>query len=305
MDLVIYFLCFIILWKSSDLIVGSISKLAHHLRISAFSVSFFILGMLTDLPEATVGVNSLISHTPQIFIGNMLGGILALYIFIVPILAIIGNGISLKHELKPKELILTIFAILMPAILFITGKIYFWQGFILIGLYFLLFFFLEKSQVVKATRTGKFHLGKDLLKICLGVILILFSSHFLVQKTVEFAQVLGVTPFVVSFILMGIGTNIPELSLALDSIIKHKKEIAFGDVLGSAVSYLLIMGVLIIFNWSEISLPANYLFQLGFIIIGLGLFYIFAKSNNKISRREGLVLLAVYVIFLVAQIWNK
>lgn len=305
MDFLIYVLCFVVLWKSSDLIVGSISKLAHHLRISAFSVSFFILGLLTDLPEATVGINSLANNTPQIFIGNMLGGTLALFIFIIPILAVVGNGISLKHDLNSKELVATILVILAPAALFLTGSVYLWFGFVLIILYFVLFFFLERKQMVKFSPVSKFHWGWDVLKICLGVILILVSSHFLVQKTVEFSQILGVSPFLISFVLMGVGTNIPELSLAVDSIIKHKKEIAFGDILGSAVSYLLIMGVLIIFNWSKIVLPGNYLLQLAFLIIGVVMFYVFAMSKNEISRREGFVLLFVYVIFLIVQLWQR
>jgi cation:H+ antiporter len=305
-DCLVYVLCFVVLWKSSDLIVNSVSKLAHKLKISAFSISFFILGFLTSLPEIMVGFNSVITGKPEIFVGNLLGGTLVLFIFVIPFLAVFGNGLSLKHELSKKHLIISLLVILAPAFLLLDNRAAVWEGLVLISSYAFLFFVLERGQYSATLKQDRnFHWFKDATKIFLGVILIAVSSFILVEKTVYFANLVGLSPFIISFIIVALGTNLPEIVLAFRAISSGKKDIALGDFLGSAVANCLIMGILIIINQRDILIPTNFLLQFIFLFGGIAVFYYFTRSSRNISRREGLVLLTLYIIFLVVQIWNR
>src|SRR4030042_5741949 len=98
-----YFLSFFVIWYGAGLIISAVDKISKKSNISKFAVSFFILGLLTSTPELAVGINSIADHDPEIFVGNLLGGIIVIFLLIVPILAIMGNGIKLAHQLNSKN----------------------------------------------------------------------------------------------------------------------------------------------------------------------------------------------------------
>ena len=53
----------------------------------------------------------------------------------------------------------------------------------------------------------------------------------------------------------------------------------------------------------DIILNNNYTISLIFLLLNLTLFYFFAKSKNTVSRKESLILLSTYVLFLLTQIF--
>jgi len=102
--------------------------------------------------------------------------------------------------------------------------------------------------------------------------------------------------------LVTFGTNLPEITLAVEAILKKKRDIAFGDVLGSAVINTPILGIICII--SPFSVP-DYLrmrVTLALLFIVSLFFFIAALSKRDITRKEGLVLLASYVLFVVFEL---
>ena len=85
--------------------MDSVDRLAHKLHLSSFAVSFFLLGILTSVPEISVGVNSLIERKPEIFVGNLIGGIIVIFLLIIPVLAVFGNGVKLTHQMSRDHLV--------------------------------------------------------------------------------------------------------------------------------------------------------------------------------------------------------
>ncbi|PIQ72690.1 hypothetical protein COY13_01085 [Candidatus Roizmanbacteria bacterium CG_4_10_14_0_2_um_filter_36_35] len=92
-----YLVSFLILWYCSGIIIRSVDRFAHRLKLSSFAVSFFVLGILTSVPEFSVGINSIINKTPDVFVGNLLGSSLVLFIFVIPLLAVFGGGVKMVH----------------------------------------------------------------------------------------------------------------------------------------------------------------------------------------------------------------
>lgn len=291
-----FFIWCILLWFGTGLIVSSIDKFARSLKISAFSLSFFILGILTSIPEIAVGTSALVKGTPEVFVGNLLGGIPIIFLLIIPILAIFGNGIKLNHELTPMNLFLTFAVIVAPALFVLDKKVNNLEGVVMIILYGALFFLLEgkKGGVLKLSKRPSGIVG---IKILVGAMLVFGSAHFLLEQTLYYANVFGISPFYVSLIALSLGTNIPELSLAIRSVISGKKDIALGDYMGSAAANTVLFGIFTLLTPAE-SFAVNHSFiTFGFIAGGLVLFYYFYTSKRDISRTEGFVLLGMYMLF--------
>ena len=65
-DIFLYLLSFVFIWFGAGLIVSSVDAFARKLRISSFALSFFVLGILTSLPEISVGINSILRNETEL-----------------------------------------------------------------------------------------------------------------------------------------------------------------------------------------------------------------------------------------------
>jgi cation:H+ antiporter len=173
----LYVASFVLIWYGSGLIVAAASKFSNKLRLSAFAFSFIFLGLLTSIPELSVGLQAVADNDPEIFVGNLLGGIIVLFLLVIPLLAVFGNGISLKHELDKKTLLTTLGVILLPSILVLDRKITNIEGGLLIIAYVALLYFVERKNGIfdkdnKRLLNAKAYSVGDIIKIIAGIVLV-------------------------------------------------------------------------------------------------------------------------------------
>jgi cation:H+ antiporter len=302
-NFLLYIVAFVWIWLGSGLIISAAGKFSRKLRLSAFAFSFVFLGMLTSAPEFSVGLQAVADHDPQIFVGNLLGGIIVLFLVVIPLLAVFGNGISLKHELDKKTLIYTLLVILAPAFFILDKKITMPEGLFMILLYCVLLFLVERKNGIFDSDNSRLldikeYSYRDILKILLGIGIVFASSSVIVDKTVYFAGFFHLPVFYISLIIVAIGTDLPELSLALRSVISGKKDIAMGDYIGAASVSTLLFGIFTLLHEGDIVTESNFLITFVFIALALLLFYIFFNTRMYISRKNGFILLGLYVLFL-------
>jgi len=301
---------FFVIWYASGIIINVVDSLAHRLKMSSFVISFFVLGILTSIPEFSVGLNSIINGRPEIFVGNLLGASLIIFILVIPILAIFGNGIKLVHQLTEKNLIFSLLVVATPVFLIADNLLTRTEGVFLIFIYGILFYFIEKKGGLlkifeEKTLPNKKNLAEIITRLIFAISVIFFTSNFIVNQTIYFSQYFGISSFIISLIFLSIGTNLPELSLAVRSVTMGKKDIALGDYLGSSAANTLFFGILTLLNGKRVVF-GNYAIQtLILTLLGLGIFYLFSRSKNDISRKEGLILLLVYVVFISVELIFK
>ena len=306
-NLSLFIFALIALWLGSGLIVNSLDNISRRLEISAFAVSFFLLGFLTSLPELSVGINAIIDKTPEIYIGNLIGGSVIIFLLIIPLLAILGNGIILSHQLTSNKLIFSLYVIGLPSLLIIDKNLTSVESLLLIIAYSVLLYAFEKRKGIFDHFRDKLYLdnrdtARDFFKIFTGAFVVFMSSGILVEKTIVFSRYLHVSPFLLSLLGLSIGTNLPEISIAARSITSGKKEIALGDYIGSAATNSMLLGILTIINNQPVAFQNHFLITFLFMWAGLILFYFFTRSKNDISRKEGFALLFLYLVFFLVEI---
>lgn len=306
-QILIYALCFVVIWVASGLVVDPIASLAKSWRLPSFIVSFFVLGLLTSLPEMTIGTISILHGDPVIYAGSLLGGVIVILLGIIPLLGVVGNGIKVPTQLGKNQLIFTLIVVLAPAFLTADQQIGEWEAIFLILLYLCLFmFFSIKQDFLGKVRSALERKSKNwmamIFKIVVGMILLVLASSQIVNSTLYFADILDISPFFVSLIVVAIGTNLPEISIIFRSVLSKKKEVAFADYLGSASASSFLFGVFVLVGGKTLHLPNHFMQRFLFLAVGVALFYVFARSRNFISRKESAVLLALYIAFLVFEI---
>ncbi len=299
-----YFFSFLTIWYGAGLIISSIERFSKKLKLSSFSVSFFLLGLLTSTPEFAVGLTAVTKNDPQIFVGNLLGGIIVIFLFIIPLLAIFGNGITLYHKLDKNALLLALCVIVAPSFLILDKKVTNTEGIILIFIYIFLFYFIERKKGIFDSKNSDIlhtqaYSLEDIGKVLFGIILVFVSSQIIVDKTLYFAKVFSISEYYISLIMLSLGTNLPEISLAVRSVISGKKDVAFGDYMGSAAANTLLFGFFTLLNNGEVLTVNNFLVTFLFISLSLGLFYALTRVHNNLTRDKGIILFILYILFVV------
>src|SRR3989339_586716 len=299
----LYFSSFFVIWYCSGIIIRSVENLAQRLKISPFAMSFFVLGILTSIPEFSIGINSIINNTPDIFVGNLLGASL-----IIPLLAVFGGVVKLVHQLSENNLIFSLLVVAAPVFLIADNVLTRTEGVFLILIYFILFYFIEKrhglTTIIQKEEKKIFskHFFEDAVELLLASTIIFLASRHIVTETEYFSSMLKVSQFLISIIILSIGTNLPEISLTFKAIVSKKNEVALGDYLGSASANTLLFGLFTLLNGKRVDVSVYSFRILLLTLLGLGVFYLFSRSKNEISKKEGKILLLIYLLFIVVQV---
>ncbi|MBM3255877.1 MAG: sodium:calcium antiporter [Candidatus Moranbacteria bacterium] len=306
--ILIYVLSFAGVWIGSGIIIKSVERLSRALKISCFTISFLVLGFFTSITEFSVGINSILTNDPEIYVGNLIGGCIVVFMLIIPLLAITGSKIRVNAELRGFNLPASLTVISLSVVLAMDGRIDRIDALISLAFFASLIIaiqlkrgILEKIKNVNpglVTRTSR-----EFLRISFGIATIFIASRFIVEQTLHFSQIFNLSPFLISLLVIGVGTNIPELSFVVRSVFMKSNQIAFGNYVGSASFNTFLLGILTLINGEAVILTNSYLVSLLFLVVGLLAFYHFARTKNTISRREGLVLFAFYLLFLVTEIY--
>jgi cation:H+ antiporter len=309
-DIALYVFSFFLIWYGSGLIISAVSTFSRSLSVSPFVFSFLFLGLLTSIPEFSVGLQATASGHTEIFIGNLLGGIIVLFLVVIPLLAIIGNGISVKNELSGLALLLTSGVILAPAFFVLDRVVSNFEGVIMIGMYAILMFFIQRNRGVldssnKKLLSLKKYSYKELLFLILGLGLVFISSRILLEKTIHFAEILGISAFYISLIVVALGTDMPEFILAIRSALQKKKDVAMGDYVGAAAASTLLFGVFTLLNGGVTERLDNFWITFVAIAAALAVFYFFSRSKQHLSRGEGCIMLGMYALFLCAEVISR
>lgn len=300
----LYLLSFIGLWIGSGFVVESISVLAKSWKLPIFTVSFFLLGLLTSLPEIAIGTSAVIEQDNSIYVGNLLGAIIVLFMCVIPLLGLVSNGVTIPKFLDKKRFAFILLTVIYPFFATLDKKITIWEGVFSVLMYialFTLFSFQHRSLLERIKDKLMFKKKKSkylLIKIIIGVTILFLSGKSIVDSTVFFADYLQISPFFISLVIVAIGTNIPEIAIVFRSLKSKKTDIAFADYLGSASANSLLFGIFSIASGKTVELPNHFLHRFLFLGIGLLVFFFFAKSNKKLSWLECLLLFIAYLLFI-------
>lgn len=297
---------FIVLWFSSGLTVVGIEHLSKRVHVAPFLVSFFALGFLTSISEISVSVVSIIDKTPTISVGNLIGASTFLTLFLVPLQVIISNGIPVNSNHDKINLPVAYLVISLPVLLVLDRTLgYIDAGVMFFSYMFLLFTISGKKNLLDNIENSLNHdhtnVYKELAKVIFGTALIVLASKVIVDSLVNVSGQLNIDPFVIGILFLAVGTNIPELTILLRSLIGHRKDIALGDYIGSAALNTLLLSFLIIMNGGPISLGHGLKLNVLLLPLGAVLFLMFA-TNKRFERREASLLIILYIAFVALEL---
>jgi len=288
-----------------DFLVKGSTNLALRLRISPLVVGLTIVAFGTSSPELLVSINAVISGSPDLTMGNVIGSNICNLALVLGITAIIRpirvNSDSIKIDWP-----MTMGSSVLLYFLVREGLLKSFEGVIFIGLLIgYTAFVIGKSRKENNTasyaekqelseRKGKKHLYKDIVLIVIGCVGLFYGSDWFVEAGKGLALHLGVGERVIGITVLALGTSLPELVTASIASFKNQTDLALGNLMGSNIFNILsILGITSIIKEIEVSdiiLNTDMFWMLGITLLILPMMV----HKREVGRYEGFVLLLIY-----------
>ncbi|MEM3373077.1 MAG: sodium:calcium antiporter [Candidatus Anstonellales archaeon] len=310
-ELTLLLVFILILLKSAEHVVLSASRLADFFGISTLAIGVVLVAFSTSLPELSVAIISSINQKGSISAGNVFGSNIANICLILGLGAFLyGFQISMK-EIKQVVVILILTTIISVYIILhvnlygqALSQI---EGIILVGIglwYFRNYLRDYGTNGNISHSNGIEHITKhkalyDFLFFFVGIIIVLFSSSMVVRYAVKLAEMLNLSESFIGATIIAVGTSLPEMTISLQAIRKKKYGIALGDAIGANLTTLtIVLGTSALINPIDLTLNV-FIAALLFAIIANSVFLYFAITAKRMGSREGTILVALYVFYLV------
>jgi Ca2+/Na+ antiporter len=107
----------------------------------------------------------------------------------------------------------------------------------------------------------------------------------------------------VGILVVGLGNAIPETYFAIIAARKARNWMILGDLMGSViVATTLVLGIVALIHPIEIVNFSPFAIARFFLIISAMFFLFFVRTERKITTKEALCLLGLYITFVLVEI---
>ena len=300
MEYILLMIGFIFLIKGADLFVEGSCNLARFLKVPSVIIGLTIVAMGTSAPEASVSIRAAFTGNNEIALSNIIGSNIFNGLIVVGICAFLASFKTDKTILK-KDLPFNIIVTFILLIMLFDGKLSRLEGIFLILLMIIylgrmIYEAICHQQNEDNTKTRS--LLTSILFIVLGLAFVILGGQQVVDQACIIARNLGVSENFIGLTIVAIGTSLPELVTSIVAARKNEVDMALGNVIGSNIfNILLILGVAAAI--SPVTFIMENIIDIIILIIMSTVVWIFAWTSKKINRKEGIIMLLVYVVYMV------
>ena len=307
----------LVIWGADRLTDGAAS-LARGMRVPEIIIGLTIVAAGTSAPELFVSLVSAFKGTSDLAVGNVIGSNIYNTMLIVGCSAVVAPMVVSKSTVK-KDIP---FAVLASLLLFMLcfddmDSPHLWgneltrsDGFLMLAGFaaFMIYTFnAAKKDGLMPTeeeREENKELPKDYSKLwrnisfmVLGLACLIIGSNLFVDAASYVAHRYGVRQSVVGLTIVAGGTSLPELATSVVAAYKGRSALAIGNVIGSNVfNILLILGITAAVH--PMRIMGITIVDLTMMLVSVGLLWLFAYTKYYVSRKEGLLLLLGFCIYM-------
>ncbi|MEX0877852.1 MAG: calcium/sodium antiporter [Candidatus Spechtbacterales bacterium] len=131
--------------------------------------------------------------------------------------------------------------------------------------------------------------------LALGIYFLVKSGTYIVRSLGVMARYLGVSDFVIAFLLMAFATSIPELAVGINAAFSNSPEIVLGNILGTNIVNLsLIMGLVAVIALKVSVDDHDHFLKRRFFNFTLIMSPLFLMLDGSLGRLDGLILLVLF-----------
>lgn len=270
------------------------------LRVPKLLIATTLAAFATSSPELTVSSVAALAGKPEIGLGDALGSNVV-NIALIFGLALLFGPIHIKHSELGRDFALALGVPLLTLWFVRDGVVSRGEGGVLLLFFVFWLGLMIRAGLASRESTENATDGHPLRSLMLGVAglaALVIAGRLFVMGATGIATAFGVDAYVIGATLVAVGTSLPELVTVLLARLRGHDDIGVGTLLGSNLfNGLAIVGVAASIHPIAAS-PSEIAVALG---IGLAsLLLLIPGQSALIGRGRGLLLQAVYVLFVAA-----
>ena len=292
---------FVFLIKGSDFFVDGASSIASLLKIPTIIVGLTIVALGTSAPEAAVSITSSLTGSNAMAVSNVIGSNLFNMLMVIGIAALLSNLLMEKQVLDFDLPFLVGITLLWAIFIIIGWDITNIEGIILLVIMIAYIAYLiyntRKSGGAQEVDKPKYSLPYSIVFILIGLAGIIIGGDLVVNSASAIAIALGMSETLVGLTIVAIGTSLPELVTSITAIRKGENQLVIGNVIGSNIfNILFVLGASSAI--SAIPLDSSMLIDVVFMIFVTILCFIFGKTQDKYDKKEGIILVLLFIGYM-------
>ncbi|MEM1151452.1 MAG: calcium/sodium antiporter [Pseudomonadota bacterium] len=319
------------------LVRGSVA-VARRLGLSELIIGLTLVGFGTSMPELVTTLQAASDGATGIAVGNVVGSNISNILLVLGLAAllypIVTNPRALARDTLVMVAVTVVFCCLVYFDLFtrVTGiaMVVFLAAYVVLSLILDRGgetapgdLHIQEGEAMEAPNS----LILGILMTIGGIVGVVLGARFLVEGAVALATQWGVSETVIGLTIVAIGTSLPELATSAIAALKGRSDVALGNVIGSNIFNLSgIIGVTAIVSPFSVyaaeeaarpplavdpdtglqtrveqgftELPIMGFEHIGALLLATFLLILFGITGKRLSRWEGIVLLAAYGLYL-------
>ena len=319
MSIVLFAVGLVLLIKGGDWFVDGATGIAKRFNLPDIVVGATVVSIGTTLPEVMVSTTGALQGSGAMAYGNAIGSIICNTALIAAISIVVNPGpVNVKSMKTPAIFFFAASAIYCLAA-YGLGTFPRWLGFIMLTVFAVYMFMTVRNGLKNPDAAAEEEeeggkeksLGMLLVLLIVGAAVIAVGADLLVEHGQIIAIGLGVPATVVALLFVALGTSLPELVTTITSLKKGRASLGVGNVIGANVfNLVLVSGVAVSLAPFDVpvenellntGLNLSLVFDIPVMLLVMSLMIFPAMAKKKLSRWQGVLLLAIYAAFCVCQ----
>ena len=314
----------ILLIKGGDWFVDSASGIARRFKLPELLIGATVVSIGTTLPEVMVSATAAIDGSSGMAYGNAIGSIICNTSLIAATTIAIKPGKVAKKALITPVCFFFVAAIFYSLTAYIGGHFSRATGIILLSGFVVYMVFTvvqmlrdrkndveiaESHEAEDASEEAPAPLLKSILFLIIGAAVIAVGADLLVDNGIAIAAAIGVPETVISLTFVALGTSLPELVTAITALMKGHGALSLGNIIGANLfNLVLVSGVATTILPFDVpagttigGTPMSFIVDIPVMLAVMAIMVIPALIRGKLSRVQGIALLAIYAAFCALQ----
>jgi cation:H+ antiporter len=291
----------VVLIVAADRLVLSAVRIAKILNISTVIIGAVIVGFGTSVPEFVVSSVASSQGKLDLALSNVVASNTANITLVLGTAAVIA-AVSTTHDVIKREGLLMLAGVTVFAIVLIPGTVTRVEGSILLlGMFVAMWLLVRWGRKSTSDTPGELedivadpsHLWLEVIYGAASLAATVVAGHQLLLGVEGIGSAIGLS-VVFMGLITGVGTSLPELSAAIAASRRGQSDLVLGNVLGSNLfNSLGVAGLAIVVQPGTL----NSLTPVMIILMVASAVFagVFAATSQRITRPEGIVLVAMFL----------